>query len=61
MYDALAKEAEVNKLGLQKKKKKNNQKKDKGIMSLDEFQSLDSNNKHLGLPKGNALYCCLHS
>ncbi|GIX72810.1 g kinase-anchoring protein 1-A [Caerostris darwini] len=44
IYDAFQKEAEQNKLGINKKKKKNCQKKDKGTMSLDEFQNLDSAN-----------------
>ncbi|KAG8182714.1 hypothetical protein JTE90_026168 [Oedothorax gibbosus] len=42
VYDAIQKETEHTKLGLSKKKKKNQQKKDKGVMSLDEFNSLDT-------------------
>ncbi|GFW19404.1 g kinase-anchoring protein 1 [Trichonephila clavipes] len=54
VYDALQKEAEQNKLGVNKKRKKNNQKKDKGIMSLDEFQNLGSENDVGNVHKGNS-------
>ncbi|GFS29394.1 g kinase-anchoring protein 1-A [Trichonephila inaurata madagascariensis] len=53
VYDALQKEADQNKLGVNKKRKKNNQKKDKGTMSLDEFQNLGSENGVGNVHKGN--------
>ncbi|GFQ95682.1 g kinase-anchoring protein 1-B [Trichonephila clavata] len=54
VYDALQKEAEQNKLGANKKRKKNNLKKDKGTMSLDEFQNLGSENDVGNVQKGNS-------
>ncbi|XP_055933352.1 G kinase-anchoring protein 1-like isoform X2 [Argiope bruennichi] len=54
VYDAFKKEAEQNKLNINKKKKKNNQKKDKGTMSLDEFQNMGSAEMDTGnYMKGN--------
>ncbi|GFU41491.1 g kinase-anchoring protein 1 [Nephila pilipes] len=54
VYDALQKIAEQSKLGINKKKKKNHQKKDKGTMSLDEFQNLGSENDVGNFLKGNS-------
>lgn len=53
VYDALQKETEQSKLGT-KKRKKNNQKKDKGTMSLEEFQNLGSENDVVNFQKGNS-------